>query len=177
MARLSVAALKRHLERATARRRGLLFGGVLASAMLLTACAVEVQNRQATQDLAQLAKPPGSVYLGWRVFQDKCARCHGLDATGAGGGPNLLPRVRGMGPHQFVSAVIRRYDWELPAAQASSEGAAREALIEKMVRREEYALAMPEWGGEPRVSAHVVDLYAYLSARADGSQPPGRPLQ
>ncbi len=177
MARCSLFALKRRFGSLTARRRGLLFGGVLASALLLTGCAGEVQNQQAAQDLERLAKPPGSVYLGWRVFQDKCARCHGLDATGAGGGPNLLPRVGGMGPHQFVSAVIRRYDWELPPAQANSEGAARDALIEKLVRREEYAFPMPEWGAEPRVSAHIVDLYAYLSARADGSQPPGRPLQ
>jgi hypothetical protein len=27
------------------------------------------------------------------------------------------------------------------------------------------------------VSAHIVDLYAYLSARAEGTQGPGRPPQ
>ena len=36
-------------------------------------------------------------------------------------------------------------------------------------------LTMPAWQGEPVVTAHVMDLYAYLSARADGRQGPGRP--
>jgi hypothetical protein len=36
---------------------------------------------------------------------------------------------------------------------------------------------MPAWDGNPMVSAHIVDLYAYLSARAEGTQGPGRPPQ
>jgi hypothetical protein len=31
--------------------------------------------------------------------------------------------------------------------------------------------------GVPPVNAHIVDLYAYLSARARGTQGPGRPTQ
>jgi hypothetical protein len=31
------------------------------------------------------------------------------------------------------------------------------------------------WQDEPPVNAHVLDLYAYLSARADGVAGPGRP--
>lgn len=147
-------------------------------ALVLAACAVEVQNRQPAQEMAQRAQPPGSVYTGWRVFQDRCARCHGADANGiAQGGPDLLPRVREMGPQRFVGIVLRRYDFGLPPAQASSEGAAREALVEGIVQRKEGALVMPEWQGEPRVNAHIVDLYAYLSARAQGTQAAGRPAQ
>ena len=37
------------------------------------------------------------------------------------------------------------------------------------------APAMPAWQGEPRVSAHIADLYAYLSARAEGIQAAGKP--
>ena len=68
------------------------YGAAQASGLLLVGCAgVEVQNRQAAQELAQRSKPPGSVYTGWRVFQDRCAGCHGPEATGtAGGGPDLL---------------------------------------------------------------------------------------
>jgi mono/diheme cytochrome c family protein len=146
-----------------------------ASVLLLAGCALEIQNRQPAQELAQQARPPGSVYTGWRVFQDRCARCHGPDATGTAGGPDLLPRVRVMGANRFVNLVLKRYDWTLPAAQAGSEGAAREALVEQIVRREEGALTMPAWQGEPRVTAHIVDLYAYVSARAEGTQGPGRP--
>jgi hypothetical protein len=170
--------LKLPFDRMTARRRGLLCGGAFTSALLLAGCAtVEVQNRQAAQELARLSKPPGSAYIGWRVFQDRCAGCHGAAATGAAGVPDLLPIVREMGSRQFVSLVLKRYDWSFPAAQASSDGAAREALIEEIVQRKEEPLTMPAWEGEPRVSAHIVDLYAYLSARAQGTQGPGRPAQ
>jgi cytochrome c5 len=153
-----------------------LLRGGLASVLFLAACAVEVQNRQPAQELAQAAKPPGSVYTGWRVFQDKCATCHGPTATGTGGAPDLLPRVREMGSRRFVNLVLRRYDWNIQAAAAGSESAAREALVEDILQRRESALAMPAWQGEPRVSAHILDLYAFLSARAEGTQGPGRPV-
>jgi len=176
MAKFLIFALQTTFDRMTTSRRSLLYGSAFASALLLAGCAVEVQNRQAAQEVARLSKPPGSVYIGWRVFQDKCAGCHGPAATGTAGGPDLLPRVREMGSRQFVSLVLKRYDWNLPAAQASSEGAAREALIEDILqRKEDYMLTMPAWEGEPRVSAHIVDLYAYLSARAQDTQGPGRP--
>jgi len=44
-----------------------------------------------------------------------------------------------------------------------------------IMQRKEAPLSMPEWQGEPRVNAHIVDLYAYLSARAEGTQGPDRP--
>ena len=43
------------------------------------------------------------------------------------------------------------------------------------MQRQQGALSMPAWQGEPRVNAHIMDLYAYLSARAEGRQGPGRP--
>lgn len=178
MASLSMFALKQPFKRMMTRRRGLIYGGAFVSALLLAGCAVDVENRQAAQEVARLSKPPGSVYIGWRVFQDRCAGCHGAVATGTAGAPDLLPIVREMGSHQFVSLVLQRYDWNLPVAQASSEGATREAFIEDIVqRKEKYMLTMPAWQGEPVVSAHIADLYAYLSARAQGTQGPGRPAQ
>lgn len=150
-------------------------GTAALSALLVAGCAVEVQNRQPAQELAQSARPPGSVYTGWRVFQDRCARCHGPDAAGTGAAPNLLPRVREMGPQRFVGLVLRRYDWVLPAGAAGSESAAREALVESVLQRRAGALTMPAWQSEPQVNAHIADLYAWLSARAQGTQGPGRP--
>ncbi len=147
----------------------------LAAALALAGCAVEVQNRQPAQEIAQSAKPPGSVYPGWRVFQDKCARCHGPDAGGTPRGPDLLPKVREMGSRQFVGLVLRRYDWSRPGSRAGSESAAREALIDDVLQRREGQLVMPAWESEPSVNTHIMDLYAYLSARAQGSQGPGRP--
>lgn len=150
-------------------------GAWLALVLVSAGCAVQVQNTQPAEEMAQRSKPPGSVYTGWRVFQNRCAQCHGLDAVGTPQGPDLLPRVRELGPRRFVNVVLRRYEWGLAPAQAASEGAAREALIDEMMRRQAGAIAMPAWGSEPRVHAHIVDLYAYLAARADGTQGPGRP--
>jgi len=149
----------------------------IAAILSLAGCAVEVQNTQAAHELKQQAQPPGSVYAGWRVFQDKCARCHGPAAAGMGGAPDLLPRVREMGPRQFVGLVLKRYDWGLTPGQTSSTGTAWDAVVDDVMERRQVALTMPAWDGEPRVTAHVTDLYAYLSARAQGTQGAGRPAQ
>jgi cytochrome c5 len=150
--------------------------GAFTLALLLAGCAVELQNRQPAQEIAALSKPPGSVYTGWRVFQDKCASCHGGAAAGTAGAPDLLPRVRELGPRSFVRLVLNRYDWSLPAEQARKESAARDGLIDDIVQRKQGLLTMPAWQGEPRVNAHIADLFAYLSARAEGTQGTGRPV-
>ena len=175
MKTFSMLALRPAFKRSTAERRGLLYGIAFASALVLAGCAVEWQNRQAAQEMAELSKPPGSVYLGWRVFQDRCARCHGPAATGSANAPDLLPRVREMGSRQFVSLVLQRYDLTQPATQAGSGAAPGEAQVEVIMQRKEAPLSMPAWQGEPRVNAHILDLYAYLSARAQGTQGPDRP--
>lgn len=146
----------------------------LAALLVLAAgCAqVEFENRAVVaRERAQAQPPAGSTYAGWRVFQARCASCHGTDAAGAAG-PDLLPRLREMGPQRFVDLVLRRYDWNLAAPQS---GAGREALVEDIVQRRAGTVSMPAWQGEPEVSAHIADLYAYLSARSAGTQGPGRP--
>ncbi len=153
----------------------------LSAAMLLAGCAVEVQNTQPAQEVARLANPPGSVSIGWRVFQERCAQCHGAQATGGAGIPNLLPLVREMGSREFVSVVLTRYDksydWGLPQAVARANTAPQSGMVESVLNREQGQITMPAWQGEPVVTAHILDLYAYLSARAQGSQDTGRPDQ
>ena len=114
-------------------------------------------------------------YLGWRYYEQNCARCHGADASGGADAPNLLVRVRGMSEARFVATVLNRYQWTVPAGQAAAEGAAREALIADVLQRRRGATDMPAWEGEPVVKAHIDDLYAYLQARASGALAPGRP--
>lgn len=144
----------------------------LAALLLVSGCAVQFENREPARELARASQPPGSVYAGWRVYQDRCARCHGPDGAGTNAAPDLLPRVRTMGPRRFVDVVLRRYDWGLPRPAGD---AAREAQLDGVLQRREGVLAMPEWQGQLRVQAHIVDLYAYLGARAEGTQGPGEP--
>ncbi len=153
-------------------------GPVSAAALvaLLAACAVQVQNTLPAQDLeVQRERPPGSIYLGWRVFTEKCARCHGAAGTGTGLAPDLVARMSDMGPRRFAHLVLVRYDLDDTAPRARDDAAAREAQIEDILQRRDRPLAMPAWQGEPRVNSHILDLYAYLAARADGRQGTGRP--
>lgn len=149
--------------------------GAALVALLLAGCAVEWENPKAARQVAQEQRPPGSVYMGWRVFQDRCARCHGADASGSASAPNLLPRVRDLSSRQFVSLVLQRYDATLQGVPAATSGAPSEAQVEVVMQRKDQPLNMPAWQDEPRVNAHILDLYAYLSARADGRQGTERP--
>lgn len=155
---------------------------ILLLATVLSACSsnnsgIELQNRKPAEQLArerQEALSPGSVYSGWRVFQNKCASCHGPAATGTAMAPNLLPRVREMGSRRFVGLVLTRYDWALPPGSTKGSEAQIDAALQ---RQPGMAVSMPAWQGEPSVSAHIIDLYAYMTARADGSQGPGQPVR
>lgn len=153
-----------------------LGGTVLVALAGLAACAVEVENTRPARELqAERTRPPGAVYTGWRVYVDRCAGCHGLDATGTGNAPNLLQRVNTLGQRAFVSRVLWRYEWDLPSPPPAADGPQREAVANDILQRRAGILVMPAWQGEARVTAHIADLYAYLAARAEGTVGPGRP--
>ncbi len=177
MAKRSMFFTRPDSARAWATDRDLLGSGVLALALLLAACAsdtvVEIENTQAARELARQSRPKGSVSVGWRMFQSRCSTCHGQDATGTSVAPDLLPLVGQMGPRRFVGLVLERYDWDLPPTQAGQE---RDALVEGVLQGKGPVFTMPAWEDNPAVSAHIADLYAYLAARADGTQGRGRPL-
>lgn len=150
----------------------------VASVLVATGCAVDLENTRAARELEQRSRPAGSVYLGWRIFEDRCARCHGSSAAGQRekDAPDLLQRVRTLGPREFADLVLLRYEWaSSPSSGSGPWSAEREAYIDDLVQRRKGAIVMPAWQGEPRVTAHVIDVYAYLAARAEGAQGPGRP--
>jgi len=147
----------------------------LLAAALGAACSVEMPNTRPVRQPDRETLPGGDVRLGWRVFQQNCAGCHGSDATGTAKGPDLLPRVREMGSHKFTGLVLRKYEWIFAAGESDAAHVSDDPLTEKIVRGREGEVSMPAWQGNPVVTAHVEDLYAYLSARAEGTLPPGRP--
>ena len=56
-------------------------------------------------------------------------------------------------------------------ANTEDRTAVREAMIEEVMRQERGArgqIVMPAWEADPTVKPHVLDLFAYFSARADG---------
>lgn len=150
---------------------------LLASPMLLAACTTEFLNAKPAREL----KPPppleGNLYAGWRVFQDKCASCHGMAATGGDRAPDLLPIVADMSSRHFAELVLKRYDLGHGLGPGSSNQSTIDTRIEDIVRLKEPPIEMPAWQGEPAVNAHILDLYSYLVARSDkriGTERPSR---
>src|SRR3989304_6694828 len=126
-------------------------------------------------------KVDARTFMGWRVFHMNCHSCHGIDAVGTVLAPDLVERLKTMGPDTFAVKVLKRYRITLGMNQATSEteSATRNVIIEEMMRQQRGAegeIVMPGWEEfNPGIRAHILDLYAYLKARADGALKPGRP--
>jgi hypothetical protein len=91
--------------------------------------------------------------------------------------PNLLPIVRNMSSRHFAEIVLKRYDLGNELVQGSEKKSTTEPYIDDILNRKEPAITMPAWQGEPTVNAHILDLYAYLTARAEGKFSTERPAQ
>lgn len=148
---------------------------LLIAPALVSGCKTEFVNTT----LAQQGNPgftsTGNRYAGWRVFQSQCASCHGISATGGEQAPDLLPIVRNLSARQFTALVLKRYDLSSGVMQGSENQSTLDTRIEEIMRRGDTPLEMPAWQSEPTVNAHILDLYAYLSARAEGSLGTERP--
>ena len=86
-------------------------------------------------------------YNGFRLFHAGCNHCHGPDGMGSTVGPSLTDRLPPI--ERFRSIVL---------GGISKEGA-----------------IMKGFAGDPNVSPHLEDIYAYLQTRADGALGRGRP--
>ena len=144
--------------------------------LLIVGCSMEFINARPARELHP---PPVAVnlYAGWRVFQAKCSQCHGTSAKGSEQAPNLLPIVRTMSARHFAEMVLKRYDLGNGLVQGSEKKSTTDSYIDDILNRKEPPIAMPAWQGEPTVNAHILDLYAYLTARAEGKFSTERPAQ
>jgi hypothetical protein len=119
-------------------------------------------------------------YAGWRMFQGNCQTCHGVGGVGTGKAPNLVERIKNYTPRGFAGKVLTSYRIEslMPDDSTADSDADRQARLDDAMRRERTARGlplMPGWEKSDDVPPHVLDLYAYLSARADGGLGPGKP--
>jgi len=118
-----------------------------------------------------------ATYRGWLAYNSSCHTCHGVDGVGTNIAPNLVERVKDLSARDFTTKVLTSYRLVFGSGEANADDstAVREAFIEEVLRRERGDLIMPAWQGDPKIHPHVLDLYAYLRARADGALGPGRP--
>ena len=144
--------------------------------MLIAGCSMEFINARPSRELHP--QPiTGNLYAGWRVFQAKCSQCHGTSAKGSERAPDLLPIVRTMTARHFAEMVLKRYDLGNGSVQGSEKKSTTDAYIDDILVRKEPPIEMPAWQGEPTVNAHILDLYAYLTARAEGKFSTERPIK
>ena len=93
-------------------------------------------------------------YNGYRRFHGTCHACHGQDAMGGSFAPALAESLKALDYETFKKTVLEGRQ------STTSSGAVN---------------AMPAFAADPNVSKHLDDIYRYLTARADGVLPPGRP--
>lgn len=166
--------------RVSAHCRRLLWAGLLGAAITLPLAAQPNAEPLPGDYRVVQGKVDRGTYAGWRLFHATCYGCHGVDAVGTDMAPNLVERVKTLTPRAFATKVLTSYRIVLPATEANTEDrtAMREAMIEEVMRRERGArgqIVMPAWQADAKVNTHVLDLFAYLSARADGKLGLGEP--
>lgn len=141
---------------------------------MMMGCTVDFLNARPARELIPPVKV-GNLYAGWRIYQGKCSICHGSAATGGERAPDLLPIVRSMNLRQFAAIALKRYDLAGDVSRKLQDKTTVETRIDEIMRASELPIDMPNWQGEPTVNAHILDLYTYLSARAEGRIGIGRP--
>ncbi len=118
-------------------------------------------------------------YVGWQLFHTTCYGCHGVGAVGTDLAPNLVERIKNLTPRAFAAKVLTSYRLVSPGEDNPGDEREREARLDQLMRRERGSVGsqvlMPAWETNAGVPPHVLDLYAYLSARADGALGPGKP--
>ena len=119
-------------------------------------------------------------YAGWKLFHTHCVGCHGVGAVGTGVAPNLVERIVNYTPRGFAVKVLTSYRIVpmSPDSGPPEDAAERDALLEQLMKRERSERGqplMPAWDADTGVAPHVLDLYAYLNARAAGALGPGKP--
>jgi mono/diheme cytochrome c family protein len=123
-------------------------------------------------------KVDGGTYAGWFVYHLSCHMCHGQDAVATSVAPDLMHSLKTMTQEQFADQVLGRYRILQAPADGPPDEVERKSIIEEVLQHRRGVhgqLAMPVWNTDPGMKPHILDLYAYLKARADGAIGPGRP--
>ena len=109
-------------------------------------------------DVPQYVVKDGKVdkatFNGYRRFHGTCHVCHGQDALGSSFAPALAESLKTMDYETFKKTVYEGRQ------SKSASGAVN---------------AMPSFANDKNVTKHLDDIYRYLSARAAGVLPAGRP--
>lgn len=81
-------------------------------------------KRYAEMDIAAVAADPAARHMGERMFVSYCAQCHGSDARGARGFPNLRDNdwLYGGDPQTILQTILEGRNGVMPAWEAALGG-------------------------------------------------------
>ena len=159
------------------RPRVILCALALAAA---TAAAQQTPKPMPGEFVVVDGRVDAGTYAGWKLFHTHCVGCHGTGGVGTGVAPNLVERIGNYTPRGFAVKVLTSYRIVpmSPDSGPPEDPAERDALLELVMKRERSERGqplMPAWDADAEVAPHVLDLYAYLGARAEGGLGPGKP--
>jgi cytochrome c oxidase cbb3-type subunit 3 len=125
----------------------------------------------AAKPLDELQKDPAALSAGHNLFVNNCAACHGTDARGARGFPNLADAEWNWGgtPEQIETTILGGRTGTMPAIAAGLPEEARQSLVD-------YVESLAGRGiGSARVDAGRPLFLTYCSA-CHGPEGHGNPL-
>ncbi len=165
-----------HAGASPGRRANAATSFALLGALLLPLSAT-LPVAGVAQEVEPTVERPANIfiYAGWKVFHQNCYGCHGVDATGTDIAPNLVERIGNISPEEFATKVLTRYRIVAGADDLSGMREAMMKEVREYERGQAGELVMPAWEGKESVRPHILDLYDYLKARADGWLGPGEP--
>ena len=128
-------------------------------------------ERYAKMDAAALARDPGALAVGQKLFLNNCAQCHASDAAGSRGFPNLTDRdwLWG-GTSEAVKATITdgRTGLMPPFGPALGEQGVKDAA--------HYVMSLSGLASDSIRAARGKPLFAQTCAACHGAEGKGNPL-
>ncbi len=117
-------------------------------------------KKYATMEIAAIAKDPKALAMGERLFLNYCSQCHGSDARGAKGYPNLTDKdwLHGGGPEQILTTILDGRKGMMPALGAAIGG---EAGTKDMAN---YVLSLSGSPHDTQAAARAKPLFAICAA-------------
>ncbi|NLY12598.1 MAG: cytochrome-c oxidase, cbb3-type subunit III [Gammaproteobacteria bacterium] len=131
--------------------------------------------KYSAMSIEQIAQDPQAIKMGSRLFANYCAICHGSDAKGSVGFPNLADQEWRWGgdPAAIKTSILQGRNGVMPAwgAIIGEEGVKNVAAY---VRKDLAGLALPE-GNEFDLSAGQ-NIYTTNCAACHGASGQGMPM-
>ena len=135
----------------------------------------EVFGKYTSMPIEELAREPGAIKIGVRLFGNNCAVCHGADAGGNFGFPDLTDDdwLYGGSPEQIMHSLVHGRAGQMPAWDAILGE-------EKVVAVSEYVLALSGQDHDAEQAAVGAEVYqqncvACHAADGTGNQIVGAP--